>query len=118
MRIIIIMKILLSSGDSGVLQTIENRKLSYQGNIEVVMCLQCCMNGAGAPPIWKIYDGGISFTSHKEAAELYSSQGIPTRALTASPLTYFVPDCHMNFKRFLWYLTQLSIVLQNSVNFL
>ena len=38
-------------GDSGVLQTIKNRKLSYQDNIEIVMCLQCCMNGAGAPPI-------------------------------------------------------------------
>ena len=58
------------------------------------MCLQRCMNGAGAPPIWIIYDGGFSFTGHQEAAELCSSQGI---ALTASPLTYFVPNCHMNF---------------------
>ena len=43
--------------------TIENGKLSYQGNIGVVMCLQC-MNGAGAPPVWKIYDEGFSFTGH------------------------------------------------------
>ena len=74
------------------------------------MCLQCCMNGAGAPPVWKIYNGGFSFTGHYEAAELCSSQGIPTPTLTASPLTYFVPDYHVNIKRFLWYLTQLSIV--------
>ena len=39
------------NGDSGVLQTIVNQKLSYQGNVEVIMCSQCCMNGAGAPPI-------------------------------------------------------------------
>ena len=42
----------------------------------------------GAPPIWRIYNGGFSVTDHKEAAELCSSQGIPILTLTASPLTY------------------------------
>ena len=46
-----------------IFNTIENRKLSYRGNIGVVMCLRC-MNRAGAPPVWKIYDGGFSFTGH------------------------------------------------------
>ena len=55
------MKVLLSIMVTAELPNLENRKLSYQGNIGVVMCLQCCMNGAG---VWKIYNGGFSFTGH------------------------------------------------------
>ena len=62
-------------GDSGVLQTIENQKLSYQGNIEVVMCLQCCMNGAGAPPIWKIYDGDSVLLATKKQLSCVQGKG-------------------------------------------